>query len=66
MTLRFGAATMLLSIDGKDIIVAGMGGASGAIIRDGTLFVNSGYGVYFHMPGNVLLAFAVRADEVGP
>jgi len=23
------------------------------------LYVNSGYGLYFHLPGNVLLAFSV-------
>ena len=24
------------------------------------IFVNSGYGIYLHMPGNVLLAFGKR------
>jgi polyvinyl alcohol dehydrogenase (cytochrome) len=33
------------------------GGGSGPVFKDGMLFVNSGYGIYFHMPGNVLLAF---------
>jgi hypothetical protein len=23
------------------------------------MYVNSGYGIYFHMPGNVLLAFGL-------
>jgi polyvinyl alcohol dehydrogenase (cytochrome) len=32
-------------------------GGAGAAVRDGYLVVNSGYGIYFHMPGNVLLAF---------
>jgi polyvinyl alcohol dehydrogenase (cytochrome) len=32
-------------------------GGAGAAIRDGYVVVNSGYGMYFHMPGNVLLAF---------
>ena len=27
-------------------------------IRDGMVYMTSGYGIYFHMPGNVLLAFA--------
>ena len=30
---------------------------SGAAVRDGYLVINSGYGLYFHMPGNVLLVF---------
>jgi polyvinyl alcohol dehydrogenase (cytochrome) len=32
-------------------------GGGGAAVRDGYVVINSGYGVYFHMPGNVLLAF---------
>jgi polyvinyl alcohol dehydrogenase (cytochrome) len=38
-----------------------MGGASGPIIHDGNVYANSGYGIYGHMHGNVLLAFA-KAD----
>jgi polyvinyl alcohol dehydrogenase (cytochrome) len=37
-------------------------GGAGAAVRAGYVVVNSGYGLYFHMPGNVLLAFAPRAD----
>jgi polyvinyl alcohol dehydrogenase (cytochrome) len=32
----------------------------GPTIADGMLYVNSGYGIYFHMPGNVLLAFGTK------
>jgi polyvinyl alcohol dehydrogenase (cytochrome) len=31
--------------------------ASGATVANGMLYMNSGYGIYEHMPGNVLLAF---------
>ena len=41
-----------------------LGGASGPVFKDGMLYVNSGYGIYFHMPGNVLLAFSVAGDDV--
>lgn len=34
-------------------------GGGGPVVYDGMLYVNSGYGLYFHMPGNVLLAFSV-------
>jgi polyvinyl alcohol dehydrogenase (cytochrome) len=34
-------------------------GGGGPVVHDGMLYVNSGYGLYFHMPGNVLLAFSV-------
>ena len=37
----------------------GMSGP-GAAIGDGYVAVNSGYGLYYHMPGNVLLVFAAR------
>jgi polyvinyl alcohol dehydrogenase (cytochrome) len=36
-----------------------MGGGSGPMILNGMVYANSGYGLYFHMPGNVLLAFSV-------
>jgi polyvinyl alcohol dehydrogenase (cytochrome) len=32
-------------------------GGPGAAVRGGYVVVNSGYGLYFHMPGNVLLTF---------
>ena len=34
-----------------------VGGSAGPVIHDGMLYQTSGYGIYFHMPGNVLLAF---------
>ena len=38
------------------------GGGAGPVFDDGMMYVNSGYGIYFHMPGNVLLAFGLK-DE---
>jgi polyvinyl alcohol dehydrogenase (cytochrome) len=32
---------------------------AGPVIADGTVYVNSGYGQWGGMPGNVLLAFSV-------
>lgn len=32
----------------------------GPTVADGMVYVNSGYGIYFHMPGNVLLAFGKK------
>ena len=34
-------------------------GQAGPVVQDGMVYVNSGYGIYFHMPGNLLLAFSV-------
>jgi len=31
-------------------------GGSGPVVADGMIYVNSGYGIYNHMPGNLLLA----------
>lgn len=38
------------------------GGGSGPVVHNGRLYANSGYGIYFHMPGNVLLMFEPDAD----
>jgi polyvinyl alcohol dehydrogenase (cytochrome) len=43
--------------------VAAAGGSldgSGAVVVDGTVYVNSGYIFTGHTPGNVLLAFSVE------
>lgn len=34
-------------------------GGGGPVVHDGMLYANSGYGVYFHMAGNALIAFSV-------
>ena len=39
-------------------------GGPGVTVRDGYLAVNSGYGLYFHMPGNVLLVFSTPGKEL--
>ncbi len=36
------------------------GGGAGPVVDDGILFAVSGYGIYYHMPGNVLLAFGIQ------
>ena len=32
----------------------------GPVVADGMVFINSGYGLFGQMPGNVLLAYAVE------
>jgi polyvinyl alcohol dehydrogenase (cytochrome) len=34
-------------------------GGGGPVIHDGMVYTNSGYGLYFHMAGNALVAFSV-------
>lgn len=43
--------------------IAGKGGSidgPSPVVADGMLFVNSGYGSFGEIPGNVLLAFAIE------
>ena len=53
----FDAAVAYDALNGATGRGGSFGGAAGPVFKDGMLFVNSGYGIYFHMPGNVLLAF---------
>lgn len=45
------------TLDGGQAIGGSFGGGAGPVFKDDMLFLSSGYGIYFHMPGNVLLAF---------
>lgn len=40
-------------------------GGSGPVIVDGMVYASSGYGIYFHMPGNVVLAFGLPDGSEG-
>ncbi|WP_456300534.1 hypothetical protein [Spirosoma telluris] len=43
--------------------IEGKGGSidgSAPVVADGMLFVNSGYGLFGELPGNVLLAFELE------
>jgi polyvinyl alcohol dehydrogenase (cytochrome) len=46
------------AVDGSRARGGSIGGGAGPVAAQGMLFAASGYGVYFHMPGNILLAFA--------
>lgn len=43
-----------------------MGGGAGPVAFDGILLLSSGYGLYNHMPGNLLLALAVQLPAEKP
>jgi polyvinyl alcohol dehydrogenase (cytochrome) len=47
------------TLDGGLATGGSFGGGAGPVFKDDMLFVGSGYGIYFHMPGNVLLAFGL-------
>lgn len=47
------------TLDGSESRGGSMSGGPGPVMVDGMLFVVSGYGIYNHMPGNLLLAFGL-------
>ena len=47
------------AVNGLTAQGGGMSGGAGPAIADGHVVINSGYGLYFHEPGNALLVFAV-------
>ncbi len=51
------------SITGDVTRGGSFGGAAGPIIHNGELTLSSGYGIYNHMPGNLLLVLAVADAE---
>ena len=55
---NFDTSQPLPTLSGKAGIGGSVGGG-GPVVHDGMVYVNSGYGLYFHMPGNVLAAFSV-------
>ena len=54
---EFDSTQTVKTTDGLTATGGSFGGSAGPIVQDGMLFAASGYGIYFHMPGNVLLAF---------
>jgi len=55
----FNALKEFESVSGAPAKGGGFSG-SGPVIRNGYLAVNSGYGIYYHMPGNALLVFSIE------
>jgi polyvinyl alcohol dehydrogenase (cytochrome) len=54
---QFDADRDFTTISGESAHGGSFAGGSGAIMHHGLLYANSGYGIYNHMPGNVLLVF---------
>lgn len=50
------------TVDGGEGQGGSMSGSAGPVVVDGMLFVTSGYGIYNHMPGNLLMAFGLVPD----
>ena len=56
-------ATDYQTVNGVATSGGSFGGGSGPVFKGRKLFVNSGYGIYFHMPGNVLRAFELPPEQ---
>ena len=52
-------------LSGNEARGGSFGGGTAPVAYRGMLYANSGYGLYFHRPGNVLLAFGPRQNS-GP
>ena len=55
---RFDTSRAFPALGGETGQGGSIGGSAGPVIHDGMVYQTSGYGIYFHMPGNVLLAFS--------
>ncbi|MBM4192084.1 MAG: dehydrogenase [Gammaproteobacteria bacterium] len=60
---EYDATREVTTVDGSKASGGSFGGGAGPVIQDGMLFAASGYGVYFHMPGNVLLVFGLPEEK---
>ena len=60
---KFETDTEFTALGGAKAHGGSAGGAAGPVVYDGMLYASSGYGMYFHMPGNVLIAFAPTPEE---
>jgi len=59
VTWEYDSVRDFATVSGVTARGGSFGGGAGPVLKNGMLFVNSGYGIYFHMPGNVLLAFGL-------
>lgn len=55
---EYDTTSEVTAVDGTRARGGSIGGGAGPVAAQGMVFVASGYGIYFHMPGNLLLAFA--------
>ncbi len=50
------------TVNGESARGGSFGGAAGPVIQDGRVYLSSGYGIYNHMPGNLLLVLSPKAE----
>jgi polyvinyl alcohol dehydrogenase (cytochrome) len=53
----------ITTVSGEEAFGGSFGGGSAPVLQDGLLVLSSGYGIYLHMPGNLLMVYEVD-DEL--
>ena len=51
------------TVSGAEAFGGSFGGGSAPILQDGIMVLSSGYGIYLHMPGNLLMVFEVAEES---
>ncbi|MFP6816578.1 MAG: PQQ-binding-like beta-propeller repeat protein [Pseudomonadales bacterium] len=51
------------TVSGAEAFGGSFGGGSAPILQDGVMVLSSGYGIYLHMPGNLLMVFEVGEES---
>ena len=54
------ATRKFAAVNGEQASGGSFGGAAGPVVSDGRVYISSGYGIYNHMAGNLLLALKVK------
>lgn len=60
---QFNALEPQIAVNSASAIGGSFGGASGPVFDGDMMFITSGYGLYFHMPGNALVAFRLPSHS---
>jgi polyvinyl alcohol dehydrogenase (cytochrome) len=60
---EFNALQQFDAVGGGTAYGGSFSGAAGPVLDGDMMFMTSGYGIYFHMPGNALLAFKKPSAE---
>jgi polyvinyl alcohol dehydrogenase (cytochrome) len=53
----------ITTVSGAEAFGGSFGGGSAPILQDGIMVLSSGYGIYLHMPGNLLMVFDVAEES---
>jgi polyvinyl alcohol dehydrogenase (cytochrome) len=61
--LKIDTTQEFTTVTGETTRGGSLGGAAAAVVQDGLAIISSGYGIYNHMPGNLLLVLALPEGQ---